>query len=459
MSLSRCPEPALAGVPFRGVAVSAAAGSTVGLLDELFIATTGSADTFACGGDATPLLGSYSASALFRAPAASGALSISLAGVPGGALVATPATLPVVVLPTLWPLWDDSIACTASGVMVSVALGTRDGTAALLAALPACAAGGAGGGGCSVAAALARPATVLAAAAAVYGGDALPVSSSARVTSAADVSALAPFAMTLAGSAVIVLRARVPAFSQGATASVGSAPCTGVTASADGLWLYALTPSSSALCGADAASGGECGTVFITVSNAATAGGARRLGTTNASATALAVLGAALSCPPFCPGAESAGIIHAPVASAAYVPGNASGVGVSFAPALASSVGARGANASAPLLIDAAAFSTTSNGLYYAGQCAPPASGVPWTDPTTGACLNASDPASRGCAFGVGSSCSAVRVTAGEGQARALCGPPPATRPRSARQTPSARAALARGLSRATGLPRRASPS
>lgn len=149
-------------------------------------------------------------------------------------------------------------------------------------------------------------------------------------------------------------------------------PCNSTLASADGLWLHTQTPGPEAL---GCASGGECGHATLVLSNAATE----------------TYRGAAVACPPFCPGVAGVGGL-VPLATSA-VANSTAGSSVVLAVADAAS----GTVTALPSSLAAA-----GTGLYYAVKCAQ--SGL-FTDPTTGACTNASDPASRRCAYGSGAAC------------------------------------------------------
>jgi hypothetical protein len=107
------------------------------------------------------------------------------------------------------------------------------------------------------------------------------------------------------------------------------------------------------------------------------------LGTVTSSAlqTPLGAFGAVVSCPPVCPGGASS----SSVGVAVPVPVLAADGSVSYT-----------ASGSASL----AASAVTGIGIYYVAKCQ-----GDYTDPATGACLNATDPASARCAFGVGDSC------------------------------------------------------
>lgn len=92
--------------------------------------------------------------------------------------------------------------------------------------------------------------------------------------------------------------------------------------------------------------------------------------------------GATLSCPPFCLGSS---IVPLPVASSTGT--------VSFVPALL--VSGSSGQALNPLPTTGTTF-----GVYYTPGCS-----GPYTDPQTGACTNASNPASAYCAYGSDSTC------------------------------------------------------
>lgn len=229
-------------------------------------------------------------------------IACALTGADGSALGST--RLSVAVLPTLWPLYDDVITVSADGFLHSQLSGAPAANATNALVAGSCSADGAAAAAaanytaCSVAAGSANPDVVLEAAQAAF----------QNVTLDAGVAAAAPFALTLSGESTIVLRARVRAFAAGTTVTLGGVPCTGLRVSADGQWLAMLTPSLSALQCANTA--GDCGYAVLVVTNPSGGAGAaaRRLTElTNASNTSY--LGAAMSCPPWCPGGGASDIV------------------------------------------------------------------------------------------------------------------------------------------------------
>ena len=357
LALNRCPG---ADAPLQGTAsvvCSPVAGSGAPSLPTgavvLAVSPSG-LQALGCASRAAPPVGlpfSVAATAAFRSRAASGNVSCALVGSDGSGMGA--ASLPVTILPTLWPLWDDAVVVSDDGTLLSSALGSVNGTAALLAALPAAAAA-CSAGGCTLSAAIADPSVVLAAVVAAFGGTALP---NASVATSADAASASTFSLTLSGSSRLVLRSTLPAFAPGVVVAVGGANASNVTVSADGRWLFAQTPSVAAICSsAGAASQSDCGLAALTLSNPAGGRGAppaaRRAADGDSSAPV--TLGATLSCPPFCPGA---GVVPVPAASAS------SAAATGFVPAVVSSPG------SAPSPLPSTAYATTSVGLYYARAC------------------------------------------------------------------------------------------
>jgi hypothetical protein len=205
---------------------------------------------------------------------------------------------------------------------------------------------------------------VLAASIAVWGGTSLPTSPT-------------PFSLTVVRSTVLVLRASRPAFAPGVSVSIGNVTLSGTAASSDGFWLVTRTPALSQICDTS----GSCADSKLVLTNPETPSevpseGMRR--------------GATISCPPFCPGLlpELAIPVAISVAdSLAFVPGSVLTT-------------ASGGRITAP--VDTQAYAEATTGIVYVQSCS--ASGL-YTDPTTGACTNASDPRSSRCAFGSGDAC------------------------------------------------------
>lgn len=405
LSLNRCP-----GVRQQRLVSATCVGGNLSSSALTIVIAPGNPQQLACDALPAPVELPYSVSAVaaFRAPAATGTLDCRLSGSDGSSM--GDAAVPVTVLATLWPIWEDAVAVSLDGTFLSSTLGYRNGTGALIAAACAFAASNQSAAveaaaaanvtACTIGAALTSPELILAAVMAEYGGSALPTTSTlanaSSSASATDVDvSTSTFSLTLTGSTLLVLRATTKAFSNQTRATVGNASCSPVLSSADGQWFFMRTPSKGAICGtSDSSSDGDCGLHALTVTNPSeiaateTSSGGRALLDTAVDVSAL--LGSALSCPPFCPGFLSSGII--PIAKAAgFVPG------VSQSGAL-------------PVPLSETAFATTSIGFYYVEACSK--TGL-FTDPTTGACSNASDPRSLGCAFGSGDSCVQVWLVVG----------------------------------------------
>ena len=289
------------------------------------------------------------------------------------------ATLPLTVLPTRWPLWDDAIVVSASAAMRSVRLGVSlNATAALLAA--------AGAGRAvndsalatanltpSLAEALLSPVVVVAAARALWGSEALNYSGLLSDVADATGSSRA-FTLTLSGASRVVLFAGIAGLGAfmplaASNATLGGAACNVSAVSDDGAWAVLDTPSPARLCGPDA---GDCGYVALALTTTSGSG----------------ALGVSLTCPPFCPGAVGGGVV--PLASG----GDSFVLGTEPPAALGS----------LPSPLPPTDLEASSEGIYYAAACS--RTGL-YTDPATGACSNASDPASRLCAWGSGESCAA----------------------------------------------------
>ena len=125
-------------------------------------------------------------------------------------------------------------------------------------------------------------------------------------------------------------------------------------------------------------------------------------------------LGASLACPPFCPGTVTSSVVPLPLRSSSGTFSTTSGSSSSSSSGLSSGtsgaisyvparvVTSSGGGASLAAIESTTSSSSTGIGLYYTLACAN--SGL-YTDPSTGACTNASDPLSKNCAFGGGDSC------------------------------------------------------
>ena len=354
-------------------------------------------------------------------------------------------------MPTLWPVFEDALLVGQTGLVRSARLGAAvDASTALLGAVCGQRTGNATGGACAeVADTLGSPAAVLAAARAAWGALPLPPNSESSP----------PFSITLAGESVVVLRARPrergssPAFSNDTALRLGgsSSPSASAAgegfrgvqmASGDGLWAVVATPRPEELCGGGGDA--ECGYVSLSLRNRG--GGSGRSGarggrglqaTTAAAAGSLPEYNVTLTCPPFCPNTLGVGGVY-PVALGA--PGVAS-LGVTPA-------GGSGVPQQAGAGAGSSAASSSSIGIYYTLKCSEVSAfddeggGTPsarfrgahrglaasfspadaatrplpsrpspshqtgvYTDPTSGACANASDPASLRCAWGSGGGC------------------------------------------------------
>jgi hypothetical protein len=221
---------------------------------------------------------------------------------------------------------------------------------------------------------------------------------------------LSSFSVTLTAATVIVLRAAVVpgarAFGGNTTASLGLGACTVLAVSPDGAWLVLRTPDPSAVCSGP----GPCGYVRFVVSSG---GGIAPAGSANASGNAVSasqqapshLRSATLACPPFCPRVITAALAAGDEGIGPFNSGGADGtttfVLARLPPVLASSVsGPLQQGFPTPLSTSVGVASTV--GFYYSVACAD--TGI-FTDPSSGACTNASDPASLRCAYGAGASC------------------------------------------------------
>lgn len=291
------------------------------------------------------------------------------------------------VTASLWPTFDDVIVSSSNGFSRSI-VGFGPGKINTTDALLRAAQGGQRRAllpvrllaSSSLSAAIANPEVGLAAIAAVWGGVDLPSDATAR-----------PFALTLFGSTPFVFRSRVRSFVNGT--SVGSLRCNGTVVSADGQWLSTVAPDPSLLCGdASVAAGSSCAYATLVIENPPVI---------TSLADASLVYGATLACPPFCAGAVASGVF--PLAQLAAASRNSSLV--AFVPAEVDT----GGSAALPLDLVSAGAATghvaaiaASSGLFYSQACSD--SGI-YTDPSSGACTNASDPAFADCAFGGGALC------------------------------------------------------
>lgn len=273
------------------------------------------------------------------------------------------ASVPVIVSPARWPLWSDAIVVSTAGLMRSVVLGeTVNVTSALLEAVcqdrVSC-----GGGEDFMAIALTSPSAVLEAVRTAWASYHLP-------PSAPD------FSLTLVGQTLVVLRSSHFAFVNETTASVGIVSATVLNTSRDGEWLLLKTPLEADICDGVAANE-DCGYFPLALSNPIVR-------------AAPVTFAPAISCPPFCPGEVAIGSTVPLVVE--------SSSGLRAIPAVLPTGANLGAARPVPLELPL----LSSLGIYYARNCS--AAGH-WTDPTTGACYNASDPRSFACAYGSGDAC------------------------------------------------------
>lgn len=304
-------------------------------------------------------------------------LQCSVSDAQSGSVVAR-VSLPIVVQRTLWPIWEDALLLLTDGSVLSTRQGWNVNASDALVA----AASVHGAGGASVAKlddALALPAAVFTAASAVVSMWSPLPNNSAGGTSV--------FALTLTGPTRIILRALQPGtFANGTTVMLGDAACTAVEVSQTGDFLLLTTPAVADVCPQESAAGFECGYVTLTVdTTAVTAVQAEKLN------------GAALSCPPFCPGA---------VGDRAFI-ALSGGYGPSVNPLTSEGfvltlIPPRSAQGTAALSSAFVPTTAASVGIYYALQCYQ--SGR-YTNPLSGACINASNPASLSCAYGSGDGC------------------------------------------------------
>lgn len=300
----------------------------------------------------------------FRAAQSSGALTCRISD-PRKAEPLMYSSLPLEVSPTMWPLWDDAIVLSASGLMRAAYLGTTvnaTGTLLRLAENIACNYSSmsvaypnydAGG----IAASLDMSWLVLAAARDIWGGAVLPNASSR------DGSSSRAFTLTLSGASRIVLRGGggMRSFTWNATsARLGAAICNISAISDDGAWAVLDTPTSERLCGSTTQ---DCGYMPFVLNNAPCLESDR---------TSAACLGAELSCPPFCAGAVDDIVIPIATADGGFTLGTRPPTALGALP-----------SPNPPM------SASSSAGVYYAVACAQ--TGL-WTDPVTGACTNATDP-------------------------------------------------------------------
>ena len=325
----------------------------------------------------------------YGTPSYAAAVSCNLTGADGTAMGST--ATDVSVTATLWPVFDDVIIVSSNGFSRSVGgvgPGKVNSTNALLEAaglqrrglLPSTALTSSDTGARpGLASALSNMAAVLAAMQQEWSGVEVPL------------DAARPFSLTLFGSTPFVLRSRQRAFAAGTSVFISSVRCNGTVVSADGEWLATAAPDPALLCsGATAGSTSSCAYAPIVVRNPPVV-----------PLPSGDVLGASLSCPPFCSGAVGGGTFPlAPARGSAFV------LALVDAPSGAARPIDLTTTATATVALGVLALRVSaiasSSGLFYSQACAD--SGI-FTDPSTGACTNASDPAFSLCAFGGGAAC------------------------------------------------------
>lgn len=268
------------------------------------------------------------------------------------------------ITPVLWPLLSDIVIALPFGRLKPAAGPPINATGPIIeGCFLSAGVGRVSAANCSDVGAAARvPGALLHAVQAIFGsGPASPTPGAA------------PFTTTLSTATWLALRARSPppgagagtsGLSAGVAVSIGGQACTVAAASSDGAWLIVQTPLAAALCPASI----DCGYVVM---------GLGAAGLPNAT----------LSCPPFCPGAFPSSVPAPQPQGSAYA-----------------IVPSQPQPSAFPVPAPAAALrSAAQSGVYYSRACP---SGAAFTDPATGACTNASDPAALRCAYGSGDACS-----------------------------------------------------
>jgi len=331
---------ASAGAPSVFVSVSSGDSSSAGAF-----AKSAACDPAGSNTTGTPLTATVRVGARFRSGAAAATLTCSIIEVGASShRTLALAKLPLTVIPTLRPLWDDAIVVSAAGLMRSARLRTVVNASAALSDATDSVSESAS--------------SVIAAARALWGNVTLPNASA----SPEGATYPAPFTLTLVGASRVILRyaGGYASFATNlSTASLGGVPCRVSAVSEDGAWAVLDTPSSEQLCAGNAI---DCGYATLVLSNSPSP----------------AMLGATLACPPFCPGVVGGSTVPIAVSGGAFALGTYPM-----------------ADGSLPSLLPAVPASSAL-GVYYAVDCA--AAGL-WTDPLTGACSNASDPRSFECAY------------------------------------------------------------
>ena len=413
----RCPTGAYASMTLTCGPDSAAPGVS------LYVSQTASALSVVCVADGSPfkLPVAVSATAAFQSAAGSIDLACEAFGVVSGVSLARSA-LPMQVTPAVWPLYGDVAvaALASSGTLRSALFGTVNATSALVSACTtrrrnvatdAAAAAAASAAAARAANATASNATQSATpSAAPDPPPAAPVPACSLDDALADPGAVlaaakdmwgllsvapnssAVFTVTLLGRSTLLLRSARRAFDPNTTVTLGRSACNVSAVSSDGAWLVLQTPDAADLCSleldADGDPVGECGYQTLTL--------------TNPPPATLPAAGAVqLSCPPFCPGGLGTSVPWS--AASAGSRGSTSATFVLAAPPLPGALGFPVPIAAAPAASSSAPITT---GIYYAASCA--ASGL-YTDPSSGVCAKADNPAAANCAFGSGGNCVQVR--------------------------------------------------
>ena len=269
--------------------------------------------------------------------------------------------LPISTVPTLWPIFEDALLVGATGLIRSTRFKTTVDASGTLLTLTA----NSSREKCilALAEACAGADAVLGSVMSIWSGRPLPENSASDSV----------FAMVVSRSSIIVLRARVPAFSSATFAMLGDIPCVASTVSSDGRWMLIVTPTPERLCGSNSS---DCGYVPLKLVNIG--GGDYASSTYNVS----------LVCPPYCPNfiGIDGSILFTPTLPGVVATGR---------PPPLSSGGV-------PERLPSTNTLASSLGIYYALACFE--SGI-YTDPATGACTEASNPASINCAYGSGGTC------------------------------------------------------
>jgi hypothetical protein len=288
-------------------------------------------------------------------------------------LAAQPLVVTGVLLPTLWPFWADAVLHAPGGEEARSAWNSSYVSLGL--------------GSVGIPSDNVTAATNGSGAASGYGavGQQAPPAAVAQLAAAVQRVAQAPpaarhFELVVSGAANITIvgdtRQRLeggPYFVPGSRVLVGGRDAIVHWVAADGSALHVTTPTYTELCGPGTVAGG----------GSSSAGGGGEVASADCGLQAVVVVppqplpaplgrrSPAVSCPPFCPGLGGS---TPPVAT-----GNSTDVS----------------------LVLSGGVAAVSGGIFYVAKCV-----GDFTDPATGACADASNPASRHCAFGAGDSCS-----------------------------------------------------